>query len=221
MAPSGTGKTSLRRALLEELPNLFFSISATTREEKKQEKHGRDYWFLSQEEFQCHINQGHFLEHVKVFDHYYGTPHPHIGLEFLQQHREKHPSSSGYEGFLHASKHCFKKIPMDILMDTDHQGAMALKKIYGHRLTTIFLLPPNFSTLEKRLRQRNRDQEESLKKRLHQAQEDIHFWPFYDYTLVNKDFSKTLHRLKTIIEAKRLQRSSWDGSLQYFVDSCF
>lgn len=217
VAPSGAGKTSLRRALLQELPNLFFSISATSRPQKNQEKHGRDYWFLSPEDFQHRLSCGHFMEAVENFGHHYGTPKPWLALELLQEHRRRNPSESSYEGFLHGSKHHFKNIPQDILMDTDHQGAIALKKIYGHRLTTVFILPPNFQILEKRLRQRNRDDEESLKKRLHQAHQDIHCWPHHDYVIVNKDFGKSLQRLKIIIEGKRLQRSCQDGSLHHFV----
>src|SRR5277367_6834166 len=159
-APSGSGKSTLTHRLINELPNLRFSISYTTRAPRGQEQDGKDYFFITPADFEARLANGEFLEHAKVFDNYYGT---HVGeLE-----------RAAGEG-------------VDLILDIDVQGARQLKgRISG--AVSIFILAPSREILEQRLRTRSQDSDETIERRLRDAAEEIRNYSIYDYLLVNRE----------------------------------
>ena len=188
-APSGSGKTTLTNELLRLVPNLEFSISYTTRPPRGSEKDGREYFFVSREEFEAMIRRGEFLEHAEVFGHYYGT-----ARRFLELARAQ---------------------GKDLVLDIDVQGARQLKQKEGGAVS-IFILPPSRDILEKRLRDRSHaehaDAEEVIQRRLLAAGKEIENYPNYDYILVNDRLDQSIDQLKAIVAAERLRRSGADAS---------
>ena len=174
-APSGTGKSTLCRELVKAFPELSYSVSMTTREPRKGEKDGLDYYFIRRAKFEEIVKQGGFLEHAEVFANLYGTPKAPI------------------EAALAAGK--------DVLMDVDVQGAMAIKKMPD--AVFIFLLPPSMSVLEQRLMQRKTDTEAQIKKRIAMARQEISHVHSYDYAICNDDLSQSISQLKAIVRAER------------------
>jgi guanylate kinase len=162
-APSGAGKTTLVKHLLNKNPDkLTFSVSATTRAKRDNEIEGVDYYFLTPKEFKDCIENGKFVEWEEVYENqYYGT---------LKEEIDRLWS---------LSKH--------IIFDIDVQGAMNLKKAYGDRCLTVFVMPPSLETLEKRLTQRKSESEESLSQRIKKASEEIHFAKHCDLQLLNEN----------------------------------
>jgi guanylate kinase len=159
-APSGAGKTTLVRHLLNVNDNLAFSVSATTRKRREEEIHGKDYFFVSIEEFKSKIEENAFVEWEQVYDGlYYGT---------LQSEVEK-----------------LWKENKTVIFDIDVQGAMNLKKKYGDRCFTIFVRPPSFDVLVERLQARNTESEESLKKRIDKVKREIIYEHFFDAVIIN------------------------------------
>lgn len=175
-APSGTGKTTLCRALLKLLPNLQYSISATTREKRPGEVEGKDYFFLTEEDFKAKKEKGEFLESANVFGCWYGTP-----KSFIEEKLE-----SG----------------QDILLDIDVQGAASIreKKVKG---IFIFLIPPSMEALKERLLNRKTDAEKVIENRLAKAREEIGYYKQYDYVIVNDVLEESLQRIKSIILAEK------------------
>ena len=174
-APSGAGKTSLVRALVENIPGLSVSISHTTRPARPHEKHGVDYYFVSEEEFQALLDQNLFLEHAAVFDHRYGT------------------SRAWVEEQLAAG--------MDIILEIDWQGAQQARSIIKDAIS-IFILPPSLAALEERLKGRG-DDERNIRRRMRDAVSEIEHYAEYDYLVVNEFFDKTLKQLTAIIAGIR------------------
>ncbi len=174
-SPSGGGKTTIRRKLLEESPELNYSISATSRRPRPGEREGKDYFFISKEEFDEKIKKGEFVEWAEVHGHYYGTPR------------------SSLEEALHSGR--------DTILDIDVQGALQIKKEYK-KSCLIFLFPPSLKTLASRLKERKTDDEKEIEKRLARAQEEIVFLKEYDYTVVNQEFSQAVKEVKAIITAE-------------------
>lgn len=158
-SPSGAGKTTITRMLLEKDKNLVLSVSATTRPKRPQETDGTDYYFVSKEKFLEMREKGEFLESAEVFGNFYGTPREYV----------------------------FKNINggKDVLFDIDWQGARALSHEKGAALASIFILPPSISELENRLRSRAQDSEETVRKRMAMAMGEISHWNEYDYIVVN------------------------------------
>jgi guanylate kinase len=187
-SPSGAGKTSLAKSILNKDPNFVSSISVTTRAKRPGEVDGQDYYFVSKEEFDLMNNENQLLEDAKVFGNYYGSPKQHV-LDKMK---------NGY----------------DVLFDIDWQGAHTLKEKLGDLMVSIFILPPSLAELEQRLRARGQDSEEVVQERMNQAKEEIIHYDEYDYVLINKDFDKTLERISTIIASERLRH--FDYSI--FVD---
>lgn len=183
-APSGSGKTTLTNEVLRTVPGLEFSISYTTRPPRGSEKDGREYFFVSREEFEGMIRRGEFLEHAEVFGNYYGT-----ARRFLDQARE------------HGK---------DLVLDIDVQGARQLKQKSADAVS-IFILPPSREVLEKRLRDRSHaehvDSEPVIQRRLLSASKEIENYPNYDYILVNDRLDQSIDQLKAIVSAERLRRS--------------
>jgi len=175
-APSGAGKTTLLKRLLAGDSDLRFSISYTTRPPRTQETHGREYFFVSREEFIQIRDQGGLLEWVEQFGHYYGTSRDYV-LQSL---------SEGY----------------GIVFDIDVQGAKALKKSFPYS-TFIFILPPSLEILERRLRERGELSPEELARRLARGRSDVGEAHWYDYLVVNDDLADALADLQAIIRAHR------------------
>lgn len=186
-APSGSGKTTLVERLLREVPRLHFSISYTTRPPRGQEQHGREYFFVTREEFQAMIERGELLEWAEVFGYYYGT-----ARRFLEEAREG---------------------GNDLLLDIDIQGAAQVKgKIPA--AVSVFILPPSRDVLEYRLRHRSQDSEEVIQKRLRNAAREIHGYIRYDYVLINDQLERSAACLRAIVLYERLRRNGTPGENQ-------
>ena len=179
-APSGSGKSTLVNELLKLVPDLDFSISYTTRAPRGSEQNGKQYHFVSREEFEQMIRSDEFLEHANVFGNYYGT-----ARRFLEEAKEK--------------KH-------DLLLDIDVQGAEQMKRKLPEAVS-IFVLPPDRKTLESRLRKRSEDTEEVIARRLVTATREIGNYDKYDYILINDDLKESIERLQSIVLSERLLRS--------------
>lgn len=171
-APSGAGKTSLVRALMERAPRLRFSISVTTRRQRPNELHGRDYFFVSTEEFERMVAAGAFLEHARVFDNHYGTPRRQV------------------EESLAAGQ--------DLILEIDWQGAAQIRAALPECIS-IFILPPSRAELEQRLRGRGTDPEDVIRRRLADAAADMAHWREFDFVVVNDDFEQALDTLQAVI----------------------
>ena len=191
-SPSGAGKTTLSRRLLESDPNLSLSISATTRPMRPGEVDGRDYRFVTAERFQEMVRDGAFLEHARVFGHHYGTPRAEV-VEALEQGR-------------------------DVLFDIDWQGTQQVSEKAPQDLVRIFILPPSTQELEQRLRQRAQDPEEVVQGRMAKAADEMSHWPEYDYIVVNRDVDDSLAQVQAILAAERLKRERLVG-LHDFVEA--
>lgn len=187
-SPSGAGKTTITRALLENNQDVTISVSATTRPRRAGEVHGRDYFFVGIDEFRSMVEGGQMLEHAKVFEHYYGTPKDPV---------EKALS----EG-------------RDVLFDIDWQGTQKLCEIARADVVTVFILPPSRASLEKRLRSRARDTRESedeIRHRMSKAGDEISHYAEYDYVIINNDVNDAIARAQLILNAERLKRHRAQG----------
>jgi guanylate kinase len=179
-APSGSGKSTLVNELLRLTSDLDFSISYTTREPRGAEKNGKQYFFVSREQFEQMIRADEFIEHADVFGNYYGT-----ARRFL-----KEAESKGH----------------DLLLDIDVQGA-ALIKPKLVRGVSIFVLPPDRQTLEKRLIKRGEDDPRVIRRRLDGAGREIENYSKYDYILINDDLAESIKNLQAIVRSERLRAS--------------
>ena len=180
-APSGAGKTSLARALLEREPRLKFSISYTTRKRRSSEVDGRDYFFVDVPTFEDMVRRDAFLEHAQVFDNWYGTGREHV--EALVAGGDS------------------------VLLEIDWQGARQVRE-RAPAARSIFILPPSAAELERRLRGRATDTEATIARRLRDSVADMAHWPEFDYVVVNDDFDTALAQLTAIIAGAPLHRTS-------------
>ena len=178
-SPSGAGKTTISRMLLDADPEITMSVSATTRPKRPGEAEGIDYDFVDDAEFDRMIGIGEFVEWAPVFGHRYGTP--------------KAPVKAALRD------------GRDILFDIDWQGTQQLKAAMGEDLVSIFLLPPSMSELERRLRSRGTDNEDVIAERMARADGEISHWPEYEYVLVNRDAHECLAQVRAIVAAERLK----------------
>ena len=179
-SPSGAGKTSLCKKIIDSDKEIKMSISATTRPKRKSEKSSEDYFFYGAEEFLLNKNKGFFIETAKVFDYYYGTP-----KKYVEENLSK---------------------GKDILFDIDWQGTQKLADYSRNDLVSIFILPPSTMELEKRLKSRAEDSNKIVKNRMSKAQSEISHWVEYDYVLINDDIEECVRKILTIINAERLKR---------------
>ena len=179
-SPSGAGKTTLSRLLLAGEPDLVMSVSATTRPMRPGEVEGKDYYFISGAEFTARRDRNEFLEHARVFGHYYGTP------------------ASMVEAVLSASR--------DVLFDIDWQGTQQLKARAREDLVSVFILPPSRNDLQKRLTTRAQDSAETVAARMARASDEMSHWPEYDYVIVNEEVDAAHQQLRAILTAERLRR---------------
>jgi guanylate kinase len=184
-SPSGAGKTTLSRRLLESDPNVAMSVSATTRPKRPGEVDGRDYFFIAGEKFQLMADTGEFLEHALVFGHRYGTPKQPV-LEALTAGR-------------------------DVLFDIDWQGTQQLRQQVREDVVTIFVLPPSRTELERRLHTRAQDSAEVVARRMAKANDELSHWAEYDYVIVNEDVARAQAQVATILLAERLKRARQPG----------
>lgn len=180
-SPSGAGKTTLSRMLLEGDDDVVMSVSATTREARPGEEQGKDYYFVSHERFKEMVDCGELLEHAIVFGNHYGTPRGPV-METLNNGR-------------------------DVLFDIDWQGTQQLHESVREDLVRVFILPPSIKALEDRLRRRAQDSDAVVQDRMSKAEGEISHWAEYDYVLVNQDLDKTFSALKAILAAERHKRS--------------
>jgi guanylate kinase len=179
-SPSGAGKTSISKKILQKDKKISLSISCTTRPKRKGEINKKDYIFLSEEDFQKQIKNGDFLEYASVFGNRYGT---------LRQTVDR-----------------FFNKKRDVLFDIDWQGYQQLKQS-GMEVVGIFILPPNKKELIRRLKNRGRDTSEEMKKRMSLAQDEISHFPEYDYVVVNNDLESCVTKIQNIIIAERHKKS--------------
>jgi len=175
-APSGAGKTSLVNALLKKDSRLALSISHTTRAPRPGEINGRHYHFVSEAEFERMVGAGDFMEHARVFDHFYGT-NRHSVAKQLGQDR-------------------------DVILEIDWQGARQVRAVFPD-CCSIFIIPPSLETLRKRLTGRGQDSEEVIKRRMRDAQKEISHWNEFEYLVVNDDFDTALDELMAIVNDHR------------------
>ncbi|WP_425082787.1 guanylate kinase [Ruegeria profundi] len=180
-SPSGAGKSTLARRLMTWDTELEFSISATTREPRPGEEHGREYYFLSEDEFKQQVADGQMLEHAHVFGNFYGSPAGPV--------RESIESGK------------------DVLFDVDWQGEVQIRNSdLGKHALSIFILPPSIPELRRRLESRAQDSADVIGKRMLKSWDEISHWGYYDYVLVNDDLDSTEEKLKTIVSAERMRR---------------
>ena len=192
-SPSGAGKTSIARALVEENKNFLFSVSATTRKSRPGEVNGREYHFLTVDEFRERINDGQFLEHAKVFGNLYGTP-----LEPVME--------SINDG-------------KDLIFDVDWQGGKQIRSSSLSKFViSIFILPPSIKALHERLMKRAQDSSETVKDRMTKSIGEIMHWNEYDYVIVNNNFEQTLYEVKSIITSEKLRRVR-NSQLEEFIET--
>ena len=176
-SPSGAGKTSICKKLLETEKGLLMSISYTTRPKRKSENDGKDYFFVKKKEFDELQSKNYFVESALVFDHFYGTP-----KNFIERNLKK---------------------GIDILFDIDWQGAQKLVDYSKNDVVSIFILPPSNKILLERLKKRNEDSIEIVKKRMSKAKSEISHWIEYDYIIINDDIDKSSKEVITILNAER------------------
>ncbi|KAB7740479.1 guanylate kinase [Parvibaculum sedimenti] len=184
-SPSGAGKTTLSRKLLESDPQITMSVSATTRKPRPGEVEGRDYYFVSTEDFGLMRNRGEFLESAKVFDNYYGTPRAPV----------ENALSLGH----------------DVLFDIDWQGVQQLDEVAHEDLVKVFVLPPSVQDLERRLNVRAQDSAEVVAARMAKASDEISHYQEYDYIIINDDVERAFGELHSILQAERLRRRRLTG----------
>ena len=186
-APSGSGKSTLVRRLLEQDADLLFSVSYTTRAPRGHEEQGRDYRFVTREEFEASIARDEFLEWAEVFGNYYGTHR-----RWLDRARE--------EG-------------KDLVLDIDVQGAGQLKTKVPDAVS-VFILAPSRRELDARLRARSEDSEETIERRLRGAAHEIRNYSAYDYVLVNRELDNSADTLASIVKAERVRRARMEPEVR-------
>ena len=181
-SPSGAGKTTLARRLLEaESEELVLSVSVTTRPIRPGETDGKDYWFVNEAIFHRMRDADEFLEWAQVFGNYYGTPRKHV----------EDAVSAG----------------QDVLFDVDWQGGRQLAENVPDDVVRVFILPPSAQVLEARLRARNQDSTDVVALRMAQASGEISHWIEYDYVIVNENIDSSFEKLRVVLAAERLKRT--------------
>jgi guanylate kinase len=184
-SPSGAGKTTLSRELLETDKSVDLSVSVTTRPPRANEQNGRDYHFISQARFREMVSRNELLEYAEVFGNFYGTPREPV------------------EKALGAGR--------DVLFDIDWQGTQQLREKARGDMASIFVLPPSIRELERRLRARALDDERVIKSRMAKAGDELSHWAEYDYVIVNDDIDQALTKVRMILSAERFKRERQTG----------
>jgi guanylate kinase len=188
-SPSGTGKTTIARMLLDEVDGIGMSVSVTTRPMRPGEVDGKDYHFVDHATFNRMVDEGEFLEWASVFGHCYGTPKAQIKAGL--------------------------KDGRDFLFDIDWQGTQQLYQRMETDVVRVFLLPPSIAELEHRLRSRATDSEEVIRGRMERARAEISHWDGYDYVVVNNDIGECYAKVRMILEAERMKRARQTGLVDF------
>jgi guanylate kinase len=188
-SPSGAGKTSIARAMLEREPTLQFSVSVTTRKPRAGEVDGHHYHFIDKDRFDRMVKDGALLEQAAVFGNYYGTPRKPI------------------EEALAAGR--------DVVLDLDWQGTQQLRQAMRDDVVSVFILPPDHATLEKRLKSRAQDSDAIVQARMKKSAEETSHWPEYDYVIINDDLEKSIALAKSILAAERAKRERLTGLTEF------
>jgi guanylate kinase len=184
-SPSGAGKTTLSRKLLEADPAVELSVSVTTRKQRPGEVDGHDYHFIDAARFEAMVKQGELLEWAQVFGHRYGTPRAPVQAALANGH--------------------------DVLFDIDWQGTQQLRDKAAPDLVSIFVLPPSMSDLEQRLRRRAQDPDDVIRARMATAADEMSHWAEYNYIVINTDIDRAFNEVQTILAAERLKRERQTG----------
>lgn len=184
-SPSGAGKTTLSRKLLDADKGVTLSISVTTRKMRPGEKDGRDYYFIDRRRFDALIEKGELLEYAEVFDNYYGTPKKPV-MDALATGR-------------------------DVLFDVDWQGTQQLRDKAPKDLVSIFVLPPSIPELERRLKSRAQDDYETIHRRMAKAADEMSHWQEYDYVVINRELDRTFADIMAILASERVKRERQIG----------
>jgi guanylate kinase len=184
-SPSGAGKTTISRKLLDGDANLTMSVSATTRPRRPGEEDGRDYHFVDPTEFNLMVNRRELLEHAKVFGNYYGTP-----VEPVEQ-------------ALAAGR--------DVIFDIDWQGAQQVAERAREDLVSVFILPPSTDELDRRLHRRAQDPEEVVAARMAKASDEMSHYAEYDFIIINREIDESVAEVEAIVAAERLRRQRQVG----------
>jgi guanylate kinase len=188
-SPSGAGKTTLSRMLMERTPGLQMSVSATTRPMRPGEVGGRDYLFVDAPKFEAMVKQDQLLEWAVVFGNRYGTPRAPV------------------EAALSAGR--------DVLFDIDWQGTQQLREKAGADVVSVFILPPSAADLEKRLHTRAQDSDEVIRERMDRASHELSHWAEYDYIVVNQNVDEAFSEVQSILNAERLKRARRVGLTEF------
>ena len=175
-SPSGAGKTSISRALVEKSDDFRISISATTRVKRLNETEAVDYFFKTKHDFDHMVKAHEFLEHAIVFENSYGTPKDYIAQQLVRN--------------------------INVVLDIDWQGAKAIRKQGGYESLSIYILPPSLSVLKKRLESRAMDSQDVILSRMQKAKSEIRHYHEYDHVVINDDFQKTLDEIYNIVIGK-------------------
>jgi len=193
-SPSGAGKTTLSRELLANETHISLSVSVTTREKRASEIDGKDYHFISREDYSDMVNQNQLLEHAEVFGNFYGTPRNYVEQELTRGE--------------------------DVLFDIDWQGTKQIRATAAQDLVSVFILPPSMEELERRLKSRAQDSDEVVQQRMSKARDEISHWEEYDYVIINKDVDEALERITRILRAERLRRRRQPGLNDFVASLC-
>ena len=178
--PSGVGKGTIIQKLLKSMPEIEFSVSATTRPPRENEVEGVHYFFITRSEFEKRIASGEFLEWAKVHDHYYGTPRSFVESKL--------------------------KTGLDVVLDIDIQGGLQVRKTFPEGVF-IFIVPPNFNELKARLEGRHTEKKEAIEKRLADAKEELKHLKEYDYLVPNDKLADATENIRAIIRAEKFRKS--------------
>jgi guanylate kinase len=179
-SPSGAGKSTMSRMLMQRTPNMRMSVSVTTRPMRPGEIDGRDYHFVNKKRFEQMSHEGELLEWATVFDNSYGTPRQPVENALAAGH--------------------------DVLFDIDWQGTQQLRQRARDDVVSVFLLPPSVEALEARLHSRAQDSDEVIRGRMSRAGHEMSHWAEYDYVVVNSDLDKAYEKIELILQAERLRR---------------
>ena len=191
-SPSGAGKTTISKKLIEEVNNLNLSVSVTTRLKRSDEVDGKDYFFRSDKEFDDMVKQEKFLEYAKVFDYSYGTLKSEIDTKIING--------------------------INVIVDIDWQGTRQIEQHIPDDIVKIFILPPSINELEKRLGARATESQDSFKKRMSEARKEISHYSEYDFIIINEDIQESVSKIKTILHSESLRKRRQVG-LDEFVDN--
>ena len=191
-SPSGAGKTTICKKLIQDIENLSLSVSVTTRLKRQNEIDGKDYFFKSDEEFDKMVKEEKFLEHARVFGYSYGTLKSEINSKITNG--------------------------INVIVDIDWQGTRQIEEHIPDDIVKIFILPPSIKELEKRLGARATETQDSFKKRMSEARKEISHYDEYDFIIINDDVQQSVNKIKLILNSESLRRQRQVGLSEFVND---